>query len=323
MSAGFAVRRNEKDLLSVDVALLLEGPAPWHVAGKATFKALGLEVSLNFDKSFGDAISEPLEDVLLIPLFMAELAKDRNWLTTFPANKYDLISIRQPAATEGLVFNPAGTLTVRQQLLPLNTVIQKFGNARPADAIFFDILSVQIQSGTSGKQTITFSGQVEDMFSPAQLFDLSDAEKLARPSFESYKSGISIGGPSDLKTGPAVVKDPSWELILIDGPDRTPLDRTALTQERFNHFLPNSAVGTSGLSPRDKAQHLPGLQKISIQKEQFSIAHASDLSPYVGTVTYPEEEARIVLAGIIQQHPHLEEELQMVPQYAMPADSVQ
>ena len=86
-----------------------------------------------------------------------------------------------------MLLHPLGTLTVKQSVVPLNLDISRFGQAAPAGARRFTISSVSL-----GGQNQT-TRPVKDFFAPAQFFEMSDDEKLSRPSFEPMAAGVSIG----------------------------------------------------------------------------------------------------------------------------------
>ena len=71
--------------------------------------------------------------------------------------------------------------------MPLDLDISRFGQAAPAGARRFTISSVSL-----GGQSQT-TEPVKEFFAPAQFFEMSDDEKLSRPSFEPMAAGVSIG----------------------------------------------------------------------------------------------------------------------------------
>ena len=82
-----------------------------------------------------------------------------------------------------------GTLQVQQGVVPLNLSrdIDRLGEARPSGARRFAITSVRL-GGDS--QTLR---PVRGEFAPGQLFDLTDDERLAAPSFEEMDAGVAFG----------------------------------------------------------------------------------------------------------------------------------
>jgi hypothetical protein len=79
-----------------------------------------------------------------------------------------------------------GTIKFRQQVVPFNLEVEKFGNAQPTGARKFNIEAVKI-----GDSDLSFS-ETKESFAPAQYLSMSDSEKLSRPSFESFTAGAEI-----------------------------------------------------------------------------------------------------------------------------------
>src|SRR6185295_2996602 len=85
-----------------------------------------------------------------------------------------------------VLLHPLGTLTVKQNVVPLNLDISTFGQAAPAGARSFSI-GVSLGGQSQTPQTIP------DFFAPAQFFKMTDDEKLSRPSFEMMAAGVGFG----------------------------------------------------------------------------------------------------------------------------------
>ncbi len=109
----------------------------------------------------------------------------------FPAGAVQAVSLStpKPDATT-LLVHPLGTLTVKENVVPLDLAITKYGNATPSDGSLFSISDVQINGNEESRQN------VRDYFAAGQFLTLSDADKLSRPSFELYDSGVQIGSPA-------------------------------------------------------------------------------------------------------------------------------
>jgi len=98
------------------------------------------------------------------------------------------VSLRSlPAGTTLIVVQPAGTLSVRETVVPLDIPITKFDNAPPADGSEFSIAAVTL-NGT----TVATVPRPED-FAIAQFTDMSDADKLSAPSYQPFDAGLSLG----------------------------------------------------------------------------------------------------------------------------------
>ena len=119
----------------------------------------------------------------MIDVLLPALNDDGAW-RALPPNEYSpQVSLREIPAGGPLVLHPAGALAVSQKTVPLNLPLSRVGARRVDGGTTFSITEVKI--GT----TIADTDPVRDQFAPAQFTDMSDAEKLSRPSFEQLESG--------------------------------------------------------------------------------------------------------------------------------------
>ena len=65
---------------------------------------------------------------------------------------------------------------------------------------------------------------VQDDFAPAQFFDLSDSDKLSRPSFERHNAGAIMSGSSLVTNGSPLGKTLDYESFFINTPGVVTVD---------------------------------------------------------------------------------------------------
>jgi hypothetical protein len=170
-------------------------------------------------------------------------------------------------------------LTVKQGIVPLNLEISKFGQATPAGARLFTISSVSVGDQSQTTQPVT------DFFAPAQFLEMSDNEKLSRPSFEALTAGVSFGSDefsfpaNDLLESEAI----EFETIFIDKDKKAPLpsnpiNRYKLSQELFAHQARFGAAGVSDLRRTGKTKYRTTMGKYRVTKEGWSIVTTNDLA---------------------------------------------
>ena len=157
-----------------------------------------------------------------------------------------------------MLLHPLGTLTVKQSVVPLDMDISRFGQAAPAGARRFTISSVSL----GGQNQTTQS--VKDFFAPAQFFEMSDDEKLSRPSFESMAAGVSIGSDEFDFTANAddwlEVEAIEFETIIVDKEKNEsrssgPKDLYALSPELLGKQARFGAAGTSDIRRTGRAKY--------------------------------------------------------------------
>jgi hypothetical protein len=233
--------------MGVSLKMTFSGPTPWHARGKATIKILFFKVSVSFDRRFGDDTPAPLPaPVDLLALLVEALGDRRSWSSALPRGEHPLVSLREAAATADLRVHPLGELIVRERVVPLNFPVTKFGNIPLGkDPATFTVAA----SGIGTTPLPLHATPVKDPFARAQFQEMTDDEKLARPSFEPQESGLQFGFdevayPEEVLPEMAI----EYETLLID-PTRPP--EKLPTPYRLSHAVLEAvaALGAAGESP--------------------------------------------------------------------------
>lgn len=279
--AQMQLKRGSTNLFKVKLQGALAGPRPLHIKGKASFEILWMDVSIRFDRTLvaGERPPAPAP-VDVLALLRGALAAPASWTSRLPDRQRAPVTLRdRPDTGDELLLHPLGTLQVRQGVVPLNIDIDRFGPAVPAGARRFSIDRVSI-----GDQAQSIR-PVSDFFAPAQFLELSDDQKLSRPSFESLAAGVTIGsddfdfGVDDLLDVEAI----SYETIILDtrsgatrpdGQD-APYRLSALELARQARF---GAAGASDLRRSGRERYLTDRVAYSIAKEGWSIVAVDDLA---------------------------------------------
>jgi hypothetical protein len=145
----------------------------------------------------------------------------------------------------------------------------RFGAAVPANVDQFDVGDVTVNG-----QPVPSSGYMllTDNFAPGQFLDLTDDEKLSRPSFEPHTSGVQL--TPGVAAGQAQTLDVEYETILID-----------------DMLLPGSPAGSHILDANTfLAQARQGAAQFSPVRNtgsrKFVDPGAADGTVTVGAITY-------------------------------------
>jgi hypothetical protein len=159
--------------------------------------------------------------------------------------------------------------------------ISRFGPAAPAGARRFTISSVSL--GEEGPKT----GPVRDFFAPAQFFEMSDDEKLSRPSFEPMPAGISLGSDEFRLSADSndwlEVEAIKFETIIVDKERNE--SRPSAAEEKYQ-LTPEllviqarfGAAGASALRRSGRARYRTTMGKHRVVKEGWSIVATEDLT---------------------------------------------
>ena len=197
---GVAVKLFGKTLLSIDLYLEVSGPAQWHIAGKAKFRII-FTFHVNFSESWGkkQQVGEP-NYVDLLPILRDEFDKDDNW-TVVKNDLVDGLVITGVPENGVFAMNPSDSLSFSQEMFPLDTDLDKYGEATPNDAKRIKITEIKIDEETvEGFQEATTS------FAPAQYQDMSDEDKLSSPSYLDMPSGFTMSANAASKCDLDAVK---------------------------------------------------------------------------------------------------------------------
>jgi hypothetical protein len=186
--AGVGLKWHGHTLAAVQLEGTLSGPSPWHVQGKASFRIWRFSKSVSFDRTLGRREALPPPPVLdPLPLLRQALASPQSWDATLPEHGSMRVALRQGAGS-GVRVHPLGSVAVRQPSIPLGVPITRLGSARVVGSPTYRIRSVWL----AGVEQTRVRPLV-DHFAPAQFQELTQAERLARPSFEEMEAGIRVG----------------------------------------------------------------------------------------------------------------------------------
>ena len=284
--AQVQLKRGQTNLFKVRVEGALEGPRPLRIKAKATFEVLWWDVSIRIDKTLVEGEKPPLpEPIDVMPRLKEALANPGAWIAQLPGGQRPMVTLRaKTGAATDVLLHPLGTLTVKQSVVPLNMDISRFGQAAPAGVRRFTISGVSLGGLSQTTQP------VKDFFAPAQFFEMSDDEKLSRPSFEPLTAGVNIGSSEFVFTTATSdwleVEAIEFETWIVDKQKNeirrsNPEDTKKLYKlnpEPLGRQARFGAAGVSDLRRTGKAKYRTTAPKHRIAKEGWSIVATDDLT---------------------------------------------
>ncbi|KQR77322.1 hypothetical protein ASF98_21480 [Arthrobacter sp. Leaf337] len=212
-----ALKMGSRVLLGVSVSLSLTGPTPWHIVGRACFQLLFLTAEIGFDVRLGRGEPPPPPPPIEVaPLVEAALADPRNWSAQLPPAGESLFTLCEiPSVAGQLLLHPLGMLAVTQRVAPLGRTLERYGSSRVIGAAQLTITRLRVANAEPDTEPI------EEFFAPAEFLDLTDDQKLARPSFERWEAGRRVRSRAvSYDTAQPFEADVSPEVLLVDDPDR-------------------------------------------------------------------------------------------------------
>jgi hypothetical protein len=328
-------------LAGIHLSLQLQGPARWNANGKGEFDFLCISYDVNVSKEWGEqqpSVSIAKTDVYA--LFKEAILKQESWQVTSPPNKKlsGGVKLRTLSATD-LVLGPSDVLKLNQKLIPLNVKLNKFGESdidiskTGNSDQKYDI--TQLSFSVNGTEITVPATELRESFSPGQFFTLStgggDAKAqafLARPSFEDYKSGLSIGFLSEAQMldGDAYFrfmrrKTLAPQVVLVDSVTTDAQASQTENATDFLRMLRSNSASQSSLAPESVAPRAyQQVNTAGTAKAQYGLAYSSDLSRYAPDQSFiSDNEARQYLQEVIGADASLQNKIIALPLYELAA----
>lgn len=281
--ASLQLKAGSTNLFKVSFAGELSGPRPLNVKGKATFEICWVDFSVSFTVTLVSGEKPPLPAPVDVgALLRTALADAAAWNAVMPGTGERLVSLREGPA--GAVrIHPLSTLTVKQNVVPLNTPISRFGNTRPVGGT----QEFRIRQITVGSAALTPAADdlVRDHFAPAQFRDLTDDQKLSSPSFELLPAGVRVGSQA-VDCGIPVSAAADFEDIVIPSPPEAPRTTATIPVNVANRFSEWSAVGISDASRLGAIRYRGSTIPSKSVPRTFTVRSKVDLSNLEGTTTF-------------------------------------
>jgi hypothetical protein len=206
----------------------------------------------------------------------------------------------------GAVLHPMGRLRVQQGVLPLELELRRFGSAPLAAPRRYRIARAWF-GATEVTRTPT-----TDQFAPGQFLELTDDEKLSRPSFETFEAGVTLTSGAAATATAVVTADMAYATFVVDRidpapppPSVTPVDPAtllALARSGAAARGPREATaaerfGTEGLGiaiedPRYAVSGVDALQRVGpVPQTAAPVGYsAAAQSAPAGTQVVPQHE---------------------------------
>ena len=297
LSAGVSLYAFGESFASVDLSLHLEGPGPWVASGHASISLLFFDVDLDIPRiKWGDGSNPPPHVVSPQSMVKEKLSLPAAWAAQLPADT-DLLARLAPLDDDGItVVHPLGALETRQHVLPLETVVDHVG-ANPVDVSRVNLGAPLLTAAGAAPVPAKAISNATDLFSPGNFLTLSDDQKLSRPAFEPFPSGIVIAAQTSLYGTPSGT---AYEWCTVCPPVRT------ATRHRFTSMAGQHqallAVGPAGQAHLNAGNpYAVAADPVKLTDPGASLVRSPvDLGTVAGTSDQPmtTTEASRVVAGL-------------------------
>jgi hypothetical protein len=272
MWAHLAVKAGSTDICSISLDLSLRGPTPWLAHGTASFSILFISISVEVEARFGEEQATSLPNVAVLERLLNQLRDAANWAAEILTGGSPMVSL---LPVDGLVVDAAGMLTVRQNLIPLDTDIGLVGASPPSD-----VRRAAITAFTVGAET-SFD-DVTAPYAPATFAGAptSDADRLRAPSFEQRPTGARSKGGTALVSSLAVGYRTAYERIVLDDPDQPAIPPKVTPPVAFGRLVAGGAAGRSAAAKtrRDDAER-GSVTDARTGEPRYAVTGLGDLTP--------------------------------------------
>jgi hypothetical protein len=197
ISAGLEVGVGSVRMAGVHLDGVLSGPTPWRVRGDATISLFFFDISVDVNVKFGSEEQATLPPADPWPPLRNALVDSRNWSAVPAAGTLGVVTLALRPGVTATVIDPAGKMTWKESVAPLDRTLTRFGNSETLAPVKFSVDQVLIGTNTAEYTSVS------DFFAAAQFEELTDAEKLSRPSFERMQAGVEVASAS-VRAGPSI-----------------------------------------------------------------------------------------------------------------------
>jgi hypothetical protein len=318
-AAMLAVRSGSHVLFSIQLQLTLDGPLPWHAKGTASFEigfVFTITIRVRFSITVGVSLAALLAPIDVLEELFKALSDLRNWRARLPPASHHAVTLRTlPDPTQTLVLHPFGFLDVSQKIAPLAIALQRFGSTTPKSGSMFRIIDVTV----AGRPAST--APVREEFAPAQFFAMSDAEKLSRPSFADYDSGVAVGGDPLPRSDFMRRREVAYELIYL--PERHPVRlKSKVALELAQFAMAGAAAAQSPISRRRTAPS-PLADHVIVTNDRYVVVSTNDLGLHAPELVFDTATAADrALQELVSRRPELGGAIQVMPAAAVQSAGV-
>lgn len=279
------------DFASVRLNGSLAGPGRWRIAGRLKVNTPWPlpDFSLHLDESFGTDRDTPQVTVNVADLLGKEIAKPANWSAQLPAGGDNFLTLAEIDAGADVLAHPLGSLTFQQKLVPLGLRMDKASGSNIDGANEFSDGALVLTQGATPTAVGTAAAQAtSDYFAAAQFIEMTQADRLAKPSFDTFTAGYRLSS-TDFDMGEVVPGDLSFEEAdlgaepVLKRPRR--LAKDAYLEMKHGVTLKYGAAGLSSL--RDRALTLPAqAAALKVSQPPVAVADKSNFAISAGGRTF-------------------------------------
>lgn len=193
LHAYLAIHVFGHDFASIHLEGLLAGPGRWHIAGSAKVHTPWPlpDFSLHIDEAWGTDRDTPQITVNIALELQKEIVKTANWSAQLPKGGESYLTLADIKPGGALLAHPLGSLLFQQKLVPLELRMAKASGSKISGANEFSGGALKLTQGAGAPDAKPLATRT-DFFAAAQFLEMSQDDKMAKPSFESFPAGYEM-----------------------------------------------------------------------------------------------------------------------------------
>jgi hypothetical protein len=200
-------------LAGVKVVGTVEGPGLWHVKGTVTFSILWWDIDKDFDETWGSADESTLVQTNVAALLKSEMDRHENWTAQLPVGSNAMVTLAPQPGEVAALAHPLGRFVFSQRVVPLGLSLQRYGDGGIAGANRFDIATLTVGGQSLGA---TQRVAVREHFPRAQFLEMTEEDRMTRPSFEEMDAGVEFSSMAFTVSANPVGADMEYETAYLD-----------------------------------------------------------------------------------------------------------
>jgi len=301
------IKYKSMTLFGVSVSGRFTGPDPKRVQGEWSVDLWLFSIGAPFDFVIGDDRPPPaLPRTDPLTALTTALKDPRNWSAPLPGQSRQLVSFRNRAGSPDVLVHPLGELGVRQSVLPLGIELDLFAGGVPAGERLF-----QVTKAFLGGDPVTDLRAASDQFAAGDFIELSDDEKLHRPSFEPMPAGVGLapkslgfGGQAPGTADHAADSEIDFEEVVIDADGNVVRKEkpSPLSTVLVLHGVAFGPAAQSQLRTAGTAKFAAETAGFQVGPERFAVTGVADLAPVAMNGDAPDELSHAAVAQALERH---------------------
>jgi hypothetical protein len=124
-----------------------------------------------------------------------------------------MVTLAPRPGDAALLAHPVGRAVFSQRVVPFGLAMQRYGSTQVAGPVKFELTAVKL-----GGVAVPLAScpPVQEHFARAQFLDMSEADKLAKPSFEAMDAGLEFSSAAFHPSASVLTTTLDYETAYID-----------------------------------------------------------------------------------------------------------